>query len=80
MLTPDRLRELLSAEAPDPRLVQVEGRILVVDDSTAGSEPGAVDLVSRDDLVGMLGTDAPSEDALRNTAGALRAVVENRGG
>jgi hypothetical protein len=80
VITLDRLRELLAAEGPNPRLVQVEGRVLVVDDSTAGGHPGAVDLVSRGDLVSMLGTSEPSDEELSSTAGALQTLVENRGG
>lgn len=54
--------------------------MLIVDAATAKDRwPGAVDLLSREDLVAMLGTEGPSGQELRNTAGVLQALVDNRG-
>ena len=80
MITPDDLRRLLDAEQKNATLVLVEGRVDVIGEGQLASPDyrGALEIVSREDLVKRLG-DAPSEHDVAEQAGVLDAAVSDLG-
>ncbi|MCV7300970.1 hypothetical protein H7J93_15185 [Mycobacterium barrassiae] len=81
MISPDDLRRLLGADEKDAILVLVEGRIEVIGAGKLASEPyrGALEIVSRDDLVRRVGEE-PSDLDLTSQAVALDTAVAELGG
>jgi hypothetical protein len=77
----DDVRRLLQSDRPDSVLVLVEGRTEVIGASQLASEQyrGALEVVSRDDLVKRLG-DAPSEHDLSEQAALLDMAISELGG
>ncbi|MFG1933795.1 hypothetical protein ACGFK1_24600 [Mycobacterium sp. NPDC048908] len=77
----DDVRRLLQAGEPDSVLVLVEGRTEVIPAGRLASEQyyGALEVVSRDDLVKRLG-DAPSDHDIAEQAAQLDAAVSELGG
>ncbi len=72
----DDVRRLLQSDEPDSVLVLVEGRTEVIGAGRLASEQyrGALEVVSRDDLVKRLG-DAPSEHDLAEQAALLDSAI-----
>jgi hypothetical protein len=79
-ISTDDVRRLLAAEAADAVLVLVEGRTEVIGAGRLASEDyrGALEVISRDELVKRLG-DAPSEHDLAEQAALLDAAVSELG-
>jgi hypothetical protein len=77
----DDVRRLLQSDEPDSVLVLVEGRTEVIGVGRLASEQyrGALEVVSRDDLVKRLG-DAPSEHDLAEQAALLDSAISELGG
>jgi len=77
----DDVRLLLQSDEPDSVLVLVEGRTEVIGAGRLASEQyrGALEVVSRDDLVKRLG-DAPSEHDLAEQAALLDSAISELGG
>jgi hypothetical protein len=78
----DDVRRLLAADEPDASLVLIEGRIQVL---TAGEKDsdayrGALELVSRDELLNRIGGREPSERELEEQAESLDVAVRELGG
>ncbi len=81
MITTDDVRRLLLSNEPDSVLVFVEGRAEVIGSDQLGSEKyrGALELVTRADLVKRLG-DAPSPHDIAEQASLLDSAVSEQGG
>lgn len=77
-ITAKDLRRLLDSDAQQPNLVLREGRIEVV--AAAALPAGALQVVSRDALVGQLGGQHASDRALEEIAARLDTQVSNLGG
>jgi hypothetical protein len=77
----DDVRRLLQADEADSVLVLVEGRTEVIGAGRLASEEyrGALEVVSRADLVERLG-DAPSDHDFAEQAAQLDAAVSELGG
>jgi hypothetical protein len=77
----DEVRRLLQSDEPDSVLVLVEGRTEVIGAGRLASEQyrGALEVISRDDLVKRLG-DAPSEHDLAEQAALLDSAISELGG
>jgi hypothetical protein len=77
----DDVRRLLQSDEPDSVLVLVEGRTEVIGAGRLASEQyrGALEVISRDDLVKRLG-DAPSEHDLAEQAALLDSAISELGG
>jgi hypothetical protein len=80
-ISTDDVRRLLQSGEPDSVLVLVEGRTEVIGASQLAAEQyrGALEVVSRDDLVKRLG-DAPSEHDLAEQAALLDMAISELGG
>ena len=80
MITADDLQRLLAAEQKNATMVLVEGRIDVIGAGQLASPEyrGALEVVSRDDLLKRLG-DAPSEHDVAEQAGVLDAAISELG-
>lgn len=80
-ISTDDVRRLLQADKQDSLLVLVEGRTEVISAGQLASEQyrGALEVVSRDDLVKRLG-DAPSDHDVAEQAAQLDAAVSEMGG
>lgn len=80
MITADDLRRLLAAEQKNATMVLVEGRIDVIGAGQLASAEyrGAIEVVSREDLVKRLG-EAPSEHDVAEQAGVLDAAISDLG-
>ncbi len=80
MITADDLRRLLAAEQKNATMVLVEGRIDVIGAGQLASPDyrGALEVVSREDLVKRLG-EAPSEHDVAEQAGVLDAAISELG-
>jgi hypothetical protein len=80
-ISTDDVRKLQAAEEADAVLVLVEGRTEVIGANQLASEEyrGALEVVSRDDLLKRLG-DAPSEHDLAEQAALLDSAVNELGG
>lgn len=81
MISTDDVRRLLQSDDKDAVLVLVEGRTEVIGAGQLASEPyrGALEVISRDDLVNRVGQD-PSEHELAEQAAILDAAVSELGG
>ena len=79
-ISTDDVRRLLAAEAADAVLVLVEGRTEVIPVSRLASDDyrGALEVISREELVKRLG-DAPSEHDLAEQAALLDMAVSELG-
>jgi hypothetical protein len=77
----DDVRRLLQSDEPDSVLVLVEGRTEVIGAGRLASEQyrGALEVISRDDLMKRLG-DAPSEHDVAEQAALLDTAVSELGG
>ena len=80
MITADDLRRLLAADQKNATMVLVEGRIDVIGAGQLASAEyrGAIEVVSREDLVKRLG-EAPSEHDVAEQAGVLDAAISELG-
>jgi hypothetical protein len=80
VITADDLRRLLAAEQKNATMVLVEGRIDVIGAGQLASAEyrGAIEVVSREDLVKRLG-EAPSEHDVAEQAGVLDAAISELG-
>jgi hypothetical protein len=80
MITADDLRRLLAAEQNNATMVLVEGRIDVIGAGQLASPDyrGALEVVSREDLVKRLG-EAPSDHDVAEQAGVLDAAISDLG-
>ncbi|MDT5049450.1 MAG: hypothetical protein QOG75_5348 [Mycobacterium sp.] len=80
-ISTDDMRRLLQSELPDAILVLVEGRTEVIGAGQLASEPyrGALEVISRDDLMKRLG-DAPSEHDVAEQAALLDTAISEMGG
>jgi hypothetical protein len=76
------VRELLETEAPEAVLVLVEGRTAVIGAGQLASEQyrGALEVISRDDLIKRLGGTEPSGHELTEQAAILDSAVSEMGG
>lgn len=81
MITPEHIEALLESDADEPTLIVTAGTVLVVPASALDSERyrGAVEVISRYDLVAQLGTDVPSRRDLTETAARLDTAVTQLG-
>ncbi|MGI5164401.1 hypothetical protein ACQEU3_08610 [Spirillospora sp. CA-253888] len=77
MITVEHVERLLDAEEPETALVVVGGRAEIV---PKGEETGGLLVTDRRALVGRLGGDDPSPEALARVAQALDAAVTELGG
>ena len=80
-ISTDDIRGLLAAEAGDAVLVLVGGRTQVIGAGQLASEDyrGALEVITRDDLVKRLG-ESPSEHDLAEQAALLDSAVSELGG
>ncbi|WP_101952068.1 hypothetical protein [Mycobacterium sp. 3519A] len=80
-ISTDDVRRLLQADDTKAVLVLVEGRTEVIGAGQLAAEEyrGALEIVSREDLVKRLG-DAPSEHDIAEQAAQLDAAVNELGG
>lgn len=80
-ITVDHLRELLDTQDGDAIIGLVGGEVRVIhaDDRDADDNRGAIEVISRENLVERLGGD-PSEDELQARAEELTAATELQGG
>ena len=76
------VRELLETEAPNAVLVLVEGRTAVIGAGQLASEQyrGALEVISRDNLIKQLGGTEPSGHELAEQAAILDSAVSEMGG
>jgi hypothetical protein len=81
-ISTDGVRQLLHAQNKDAVLVLVEGRTEVIGAGQLASENyrGALEVVSRDDLVKRLGGTEPSDHDIAEQAAMLDAAVSELGG
>ena len=80
-ISSDDVRRLLQSDEPDTVLVLVEGRTEVIGSGQLASDQyrGALEVISRDDLVKRLG-DTPSEHDVAEQAALLDSAVSEMGG
>jgi hypothetical protein len=80
-ISAEDVRRLLRADGDDAVLVLIEGRTEVVGASDLKSEQyrGALEVVTREDLVGRIGAD-PSEREVTEQAATLDAEISELGG
>jgi hypothetical protein len=80
-ISTDDVRRLMQSDEPDSVLVLVEGRTEVIGAGRLASEQyrGALEVISRDDLMKRLG-DAPSEHDVAEQAALLDTAVSELGG
>ncbi len=81
MVTADDVRRLLGA-GPDAVLVLVEGRVDVVSPAELDTDPyrGALQIITRDELVRGAGGEQLSERELKEQAAELDSAVSELGG
>lgn len=81
MITPEQIKALLESGADEPTLVVVSGAAVVVPASALGTGRyrGAMEIISRQDLVAQLGTDAASRHDLEEIAARLDAILTRLG-
>jgi hypothetical protein len=72
---------LLTSDADDPRLILAAGAVGVVPASALGTGRyrGALEIISREDLVAQLSTDVPSRQHLEPIAARLDSAVAQLG-
>jgi hypothetical protein len=82
IVTADDVRRLLAADEPDATLVLIEGRVAVVNAVEMDSDAyrGALELVSRDELLSRIGRRELSERELEEQAESLDVAVRDLGG
>ena len=80
MITADDLQRLLAAEQKNATMVLIEGRIDVIGSGQLASPDyrGALEVVSREDLVKRLG-ETPSDHDVAEQAGVLDAAISDLG-
>lgn len=81
MISAEDVRGLLQSDQKDPVLVVIEGRVEVIGAGRLGSADyrGALEVVSRDDLVRRIGED-PSDREIDEQAAQLDTAVSELGG
>jgi len=81
MITPEHVMALLESDADEPTLVVVSGAAAVVPASALATDEcrGAIEVISREDLVAQLGTDVASGHDLEAIAARLDADVTRVG-
>ncbi|WP_128374375.1 hypothetical protein [Streptomyces cavernae] len=81
MITPEHIEALLESDSDDPVLIVAAGSSVVVPASATATDRyrGAMEIISRQDLVDQLGTDAPSRRDLEEIATRLDATVAQLG-
>ncbi len=81
MITADNVRRLLASDT-DTVLVVVEGRVEVVDQAELDSDAyrGALQVITRDELVEQAGGEQLSDRELTEQAAALDMAVAELGG
>jgi hypothetical protein len=81
MITADNVRQLLAGHT-DSVLVLVEGRVSVIDPAALDTEEyrGALQVITRDELVEQAGGEQLSERELLEQAAALEMAVDELGG
>lgn len=81
MIRPEHVEALLGSDADDATLIVTAGSLVVVPASALDSERyrGALEIISRHDLVTRLGTGAPSRRDLEETAARLDTAVTRLG-
>ncbi|WP_221352024.1 hypothetical protein [Streptomyces beigongshangae] len=81
MITPEHVEALLGSDAEEPVLVVVLGAAEVVPRSALGTDQykGALEVASREDLVGRLGPGAPSRNDLEELSARLDSTVAHLG-
>jgi hypothetical protein len=82
VITPEHIEALLASDADAPTLVVTAGTAAVVPASELDSDRyrGAMEIISRQDLVAQLGTGTPSRRDLEETATRLDSAVTRLGG
>jgi hypothetical protein len=81
MITSEQVKALLESDADEPILVVVSGSAAVVPASALATDRwrGALEIITREDLVAQLGTDAGSGRDLEAIAARLDAAVTRLG-
>ncbi|MFI5675519.1 hypothetical protein [Streptomyces cellulosae] len=81
MITPEHIHALLTSDVDDPKLILAAGAVVVVPASALGTEryQGALEVISRRDLVAQLGTDVPSRQELEPIAARLDTAATQLG-
>jgi hypothetical protein len=81
-ISADDVRRLLEDESPDAILVLLEGRAQVISQSEADSDAyrGALQVVSRDDLLQRIGGADLSDRLIQEQATILDTTVSELGG
>ena len=81
-ISSDDVRRLLDSELKDAILVLVEGRTEVIGAGQLASQEyrGALEVVTREDLVRLLGGAEPSDRDVAEQAAALDTAVSELGG
>jgi hypothetical protein len=81
MITPEHVEALLASDADTPALVVTAGSAAVVPRSALDSDQyrGAMEVISREDLVSRLGTDVPSRSELEEVSARLDSAVTRLG-
>src|SRR4029079_5983773 len=81
-ISPDNVRQLLEDESPDAVLVLIEGRAEVISQSESDSDAyrGALQVVSRDDLLQRIGGADLSDRLIEEQAAILDTTAADRGG
>jgi hypothetical protein len=81
-ISADDVRQLLEDERPDAVLVLLAGRTEVIAQSESGSEAyrGALQVISRDDLLQRIGATDLSDRTLVEQAAILDSTVSELGG
>ncbi|REE94774.1 hypothetical protein [Thermomonospora umbrina] len=77
MITVEHVERLLDARDPEAALVIVGGRAEVV---RGGTDAGGLLVAERRDVLGRLGDERPSPEALEKVARALDTAVSEMGG
>ena len=81
MITADNVRQLLDSDT-DSVLVLVEGRVSVIDPAALDTDEyrGALQVITRDELIDQSGGEQLSERELLEQAAALEMAVAELGG
>lgn len=81
MITSEQIKALLESDADDPTLVIAAGAVVVVPASALVTDRyrGAMEVISRQDLVAQLGTDIPSRLGLDEIAARLDTTLRQLG-
>ncbi|OBK74931.1 hypothetical protein [Mycobacterium sp. 1274761.0] len=78
----DDVKQLLQHDDPEARLVLIEGRTEIITPREAGSEKyrGALQVISRDDLIKRTGGAEASDHDLAEQAALLDSTISELGG